>query len=105
MKIDWNYIQKYWDWLGHIVEGLAMSAIVTFIFLFAVPFKVAALIGLAFSIGHFHGREKRDYERSVDMKPPHLKGYLMWRWNTDQMTDFWPTAIVLLIGMLLVNGL
>ncbi|WMW58580.1 hypothetical protein RE411_21785 [Agrobacterium pusense] len=98
MKIDWHYIQKYWDWLDHIVEGLVMSAIITVIFLFAVPFKVAALIGLAFSICHFHGRQTRNYERSVNMKPPHLKGYLMWRWN---ISDFRPTAIVLLIGMLI----
>jgi len=105
MKVNWDYIQKYWDWLGHIVEGLIMSAIVTVIFVFAVPLKMAALIGIAFSIGHFHGREKRDYELSVDMKPPHLKAHLIWRWSADQITDFWPTAIVLLLGMLIVNGL
>ncbi|MFK0273630.1 hypothetical protein ACIQUG_08140 [Ensifer sp. NPDC090286] len=103
MKIDWDYIQKHWDWLGHIVEALVMAVIVAVLFMVAFPSKTAFLLGLAFSAGHFHGREKRDYETSVKMRPPHLKGYLMWRWSWDQATDFWPTAGVVAVVALLIK--
>ena len=60
------------------------------------------VIGLAFAMGHFHGREKRDYEVSVHMPPPHLDGYYMWDWSWDQMTDFWPTALFLMVLLFFV---
>src|SRR5690606_13183923 len=43
-----------------------------------VRWRLAILIGLAFAIGHFHGREKRDYEISVAMPPPQLDAYYFW---------------------------
>ncbi len=98
--IDWTYIQANYDWLGHIVEGIVMALIVALI---AKPFhlwRTALVIGMAFAIGHFHGREKRDYEVSVAMPPPQLDAYYMWRWSFDQATDFWPVAIVLIVGIL-----
>ncbi len=97
MAIDWAYIQDNYDWLGHMVEGVVMAGIVTLIARPLYRWRIAAIIGLAFAMGHFHGREKRDYEVSVHMPPPHLDGYRMWDWNFDQMTDFWPTAILLMI--------
>ncbi len=103
MKIDWDHIQQHWDWLGHIVEALLMAVVVAVLFMVAFPAKTALLLGLAFSAGHFHGREKRDYETSVKMPPPHLKGYLMWRWKWDQATDFWPTALVVATVALLIK--
>lgn len=103
MKIPWTYIQSRWDWLGHIVEALVMSIVTAALFALAFPINTALLLGLAFSAGHFHGREKRDYEISEEMQPPHLKGYLMWRWNWDQATDFWPTACVLALIALLIR--
>ncbi len=84
------------DWLGHIVEALVMAGIVGVAAMALYERRVAVLIGLAFAGGHFHGREKRDYEISVHMPPPHLDAYLMWRWSWDQMTDFWPAALVVL---------
>lgn len=96
---DWGFIQEHFDWLGHIVEGLVMAVVVAVIARPLYRWRDAALIGLAFAMGHFHGREKRDYEVSVQMPPPHLNGYRMWDWNWDQATDFWPTAIVLMAVM------
>lgn len=103
MTIDWTYIQDNFDWLGHIVEGLVMAVIVALIAKPLYRWRDAGIIGLAFAIGHFHGREKRDYEVSVHMLPPHLDGYRMWDWNWDQATDFWPTAIILMILMFAVS--
>jgi hypothetical protein len=94
--IDWGFIQTHYDWLGHIVEGLVMAGVVAVIARLFARWPVALLIGLAFAAGHFHGREKRDYEVAVDMAPPHLEGYFMWRWTFDQATDFWPVALVML---------
>ncbi|WP_275790753.1 hypothetical protein [Pararhizobium gei] len=94
MELDWNDIQRNWDWAGHIVEALIMAVILTFVFRLTLPWRVAGIAALAFAAGHFHGREKRDYEVSVHMAPPHLEGYFMWRWSWDQMTDFWPAALV-----------
>ena len=83
------------DWLGHIIEAVVMASIVTAIaWLVAPSLPVAALCGLFFAAGHFHGREKRDYENKVAMPPPHLKAYLIWRWSWDQLTDFVPVAVV-----------
>ncbi|MCX8999963.1 hypothetical protein NOF55_22930 [Rhizobiaceae bacterium BDR2-2] len=101
-QIDWAYIQREWDWAGHIVEALVMAAIVTLIFRLILTWRAAGVAGLAFAAGHFHGREKRDYEISVQMPPPHLDGYLMWRWSWDQATDFWPTALVCLALIALI---
>ncbi|TCQ07693.1 hypothetical protein C8J34_104154 [Rhizobium sp. PP-F2F-G36] len=94
--MDWTFIQANLDWLGHIVEAIVMAAIVAVLLCVLFERRVAVLMGLAFAIGHFHGREKRDFEVSVKMKPPHLEGYEMWKWSFDQMTDFWPTALVIL---------
>ena len=102
MAIDWSYIQAYYDWLGHIVEALVMAVVVGLIARPLYRWRDVAIIGLAFAIGHFHGREKRDYEVSVHMPPPHLDGYRMWDWSWDQMTDFWPTALVLMVLLFLV---
>jgi hypothetical protein len=103
MNIDWDYIQQNWDWAGHIVEGLVMAGVVTLLARVTQSWRVAAYIGLAFAIGHFHGREKRDYEIHVHSLPPQLDGYLMWRWTWDNATDFWPVALVLLAIMLLIR--
>lgn len=99
MDPDWGYIQEHFDWLGHIIEALVLAVVVALIGKPLYRWRDAAVIGLAFAIGHFHGREKRDYEVSVHMPPPHLDAYRMWEWDWDQMTDFWPTAIVLMIVM------
>ncbi|HTO32195.1 MAG TPA: hypothetical protein VL202_13595 [Pararhizobium sp.] len=95
--IDWTYFQSHFDWLGHIAEALVMAGLVGLAAMLLYERRVAILVGLAFAGGHFHGREKRDYEISVDMPPPHLDGYAMWRWSWDQMTDFWPAAFVVLV--------
>lgn len=100
--IDWSYIQQNYDWLGHIVEAIVMAAIFALVAMLFYERRVAILVGLAFAAGHFHGREKRDYEVSVNMPPPHLDGYMMWRWSFDQATDFWPVAFVLFALSLLV---
>jgi hypothetical protein len=92
--IDWNYIQAEWDWAGHIVEALAIAGVVALLFRPWVTTRQALALGLVFAIGHFHGREKRDYEVSVSMPPPQIDAYAMWRWSFDQMTDFWPATIV-----------
>lgn len=80
-----------------------MAALTAVIFRTFADRRAAILMGLAFAAGHFHGREKRDYEVSVDMTPPHLDAYLMWRWSWDQATDFWPTAFVMLVAAVLVS--
>ena len=97
MNIDWQYIQDNWDWAGHILEALVMAGIVSCIFRLFLKWPMAMIAGLAFAAGHFHGREKRDYEVSVQMKPPHLDGYYFWNWSWDSTTDFWPTAAVCLL--------
>lgn len=96
MTVDWNYIQAEWDWAGHIVEALVMAAVVAVLSRALFAWRIAAAIGLAFAIGHLHGREKRDFEVSVQMPPPQLKGYYLWDWSWDQVTDFWPAALVCL---------
>ena len=102
MAIDWIYIQQNFDWLGHMVEACVMAAVVALIACPVHRWRDAAIIGLAFAMGHFHGREKRDYEVSVHMPPPHLDGYRMWDWSWDQMTDFWPTAVLMMLLLFLV---
>lgn len=88
-----SFLSKH-DWLGHIVEALLMAAIVTAMFWWTVG-PAAVHLGLIFAVGHFHGREKRDYEVSVGMAPPHLEAYKIWKWSSDQQTDFWPVLVVL----------
>jgi len=102
LALDWTYIQANYDWLGHMLEGLIMAAVVTLIARVLYRWRESAIVGLAFAIGHFHGREKRDYEVSVHMPPPHLDGYRMWDWSWDQATDFWPTALLLMAILYLV---
>jgi MFS superfamily sulfate permease-like transporter len=103
MQIDWTYIQQHWDWAGHIVEALVMAGVVALIWRITLKWKSALIVGLAFAIGHFHGREKRDYEVSVHMPPPHLRGYYIWDWNWDQATDFWPAALVCSLLLFLIS--
>lgn len=103
VQIDWNYVQENWDWAGHIAEALGMTVVVALVARILFSWRPAFTIGLAFAIGHFHGREKRDFEISVHMPPPHLKGYLMWNWSWDQTTDFWPAALVCVMFLLLVR--
>ena len=93
-----DFIQKYLDWLGHIIEAIIMAAVLAFFVLpFVKDYYTAVLVtGLA-SCQHFFGREKRDYEVHVHMKPPHIKGYIFWKWTWDNATDFWPVVIVYLI--------
>lgn len=103
--MNWKFIQDRFDWLGHIVEAVIMAVVVAGFFIAAgVSAWTAFVLGGAFATGHFHGREKRDYEVSVSMPPPHLKGYLIWRWSSDQLTDFLPVLLVFLIffGVVLV---
>ncbi len=102
MHIDWNYLQENWDWAGHIVEAVGIAGVVALIARLFFPIRIALIFGLAFASGHFHGREKRDYEISVHMKPPHLDGHYFWRWGWDGTTDFWPTALVCLALAILV---
>lgn len=95
MKII-EFLSKH-DWLGHIVEALVMTAIGTaLVMLHGSNLLLSILIGGAFAAGHFHGREKRDYEVSVAMKPPHLQAYKIWLWSKDQLTDFLPVAAIYL---------
>lgn len=96
MDLNWQYIQDNFDWLGHIVEALCIAAVVTALGLVLFKRRIALIIGLAFASGHFHGREKRDFEVSVHMRPPHLRAYEIWNWSWDQATDFWPVAAVIL---------
>ena len=77
-----------------------MAAIVAVLFRLLVSWRVAWIIGLAFAAGHFHGREKRDYEVSIEMPPPHLEGYYFWNWSWDGLTDLWPTAVVCVLLIL-----
>lgn len=107
--MNWQKIFQRFDWLGHILEAIAMAAIAALLF-FVLGVRIsgfgAILLGGAFAVGHFHGREKRDYEVSVRMHPPHLKGYLIWRWSKDQLTDFLPVVVVFLVvfGCMVVFG-
>ncbi|KXG86831.1 hypothetical protein [Agrobacterium bohemicum] len=94
MHIDWALIQRDWDWAGHMLEAIIMAAIVSLLARSFVKWRDAVIVGLAFAAGHFHGREKRDYEVSVHMQPPHLEGYYFWNWSWDQATDFWPAALL-----------
>lgn len=90
-----DFLQKYFDWLGHIIEAFVMALVIALpIFLFGIDFYTATLLSGMFAVGHFHGREKRDYEVHEHMKPPHLKGYLMWKWSFDNLTDFLPVLAV-----------
>ncbi len=96
MHIDWTIIQRDWDWAGHMLEAIIMALVVALLARLIVKWRDGVIVGLAFAAGHFHGREKRDYEVSVHMQPPHLDGYYMWDWSWDQATDFWPAALLCL---------
>lgn len=102
MRFSWHYIQENFDWLGHIVEAACIAAVVTALGLIFFRRRDALMMGLAFAAGHFHGREKRDYEISVHMLPPHIEAYKFWLWGWDQATDFWPVAIVILTSLVLL---
>lgn len=84
------------DWLGHIVEAVVMTLVVTALFYYWEGASALSL-GLLFAAGHFHGREKRDYEVWAKLKAPHLQAYKIWLWNKDQLTDFLPVAVIALI--------
>ncbi|MCF6369486.1 hypothetical protein [Rhizobium halophilum] len=103
MQIDWNTIQSNWDWAGHLLEAAVMAAIVALLLRPLVRWQQSFIIGLSFAAGHFHGREKRDYEVAVQMPPPHLEAYYFWQWSWDQATDFWPTAAACLLAILMVT--
>lgn len=92
MEIDWVYVQKYGDWAGHMIEAVIMAGIVAVLLRAILPWRWSTIAALAFSAGHFHGREKRDYEIASKLQPPHLEGYYFWNWSWDNATDFWPTA-------------
>lgn len=94
--MDWATMLERFDWFGHIVEALCIAVVVGTLARICLRRREAALVGLAFAAGHFHGREKRDYEVSVQMPPPQIEGYYMWNWSWDQTTDFWPTVIIVL---------
>ncbi len=100
MDFDWAYIQQNWDWAGHMLEAVIMAGVVAVLARFILNWRDAGLVGLAFAAGHFHGREKRDYEVSVHMPPPHIEGYYFWNWSWDHTTDFWPTAL-LCVGLII----
>ncbi|MBD8689766.1 hypothetical protein IFT56_17135 [Rhizobium sp. CFBP 13717] len=101
MEIDWDTIQRDWDWAGHILEAIVMAGIVAALARILMKWRDAVIVGLAFAVGHFHGREKCDFETSVQMQPPHLEGYYLWNWSWDQATDFWPVALLCLALLIL----
>ncbi|MGV2104254.1 hypothetical protein [Rhizobium sp. 21-4511-3d] len=103
MQLDWSYIQANWDWAGHMVEAIAIAAVFGLIMRFVFRWRMALMLGLAFAAGHFHGREKRDFEISQHMPPPQLRGYFLWEWSWDQATDFWPAAILCLVFLMAVG--
>jgi len=103
MAVDWSTIQANWDWAGHMLEAVAMAVIVALLLRLVLRWQPAFLAGFAFAAGHFHGREKRDYEVSVQMPPPHLEGYYFWQWSWDQATDFWPVALICLGAIMIIN--
>lgn len=102
MDIPWHYIQENFDWVGHIIEAICISVVVAVLGFKLFGRRDALIIGFAFASGHFHGREKRDYEISVQMPPPHIEAYKFWLWNWDQTTDFWPVAILVLVLLLFI---
>lgn len=105
--MDTKKLMLRFDWLGHIAEAAVITAVIAVALLaFGIDFGNGLVIGGIFAVGHFHGREKRDYEVSVRMHPPHLKGYLIWRWSKDQLTDFLPVVVVFLVvfGCMVVFG-
>jgi hypothetical protein len=102
LEIDWIHIHDNYDWLGHIAEASVMAVIVALIARISMEWRASVLVGMAFAIGHFHGREKRDHEIDVGMPPPHLDAYNFLDWNWDQATDFWPVAILFMLLMMIV---
>lgn len=94
MGFNWQFIQENFDWLGHIAEASCIAAVMTALGLAFFRRRDALLMALTFAAGHFHGREKRDYEISAHMPPPHIEAYKFWLWSWDQATDFWPVAVV-----------
>ena len=95
-----NFLIKH-DWLGHIVEAALMTAVVSVVFSW-LGWSLALVFGLGWAVGHFHGREKRDCEVSLGMKPPHLKAYDFRKWSRDQLTDFFPVLALTIIALLAI---
>ncbi|MGV1948260.1 MULTISPECIES: hypothetical protein [unclassified Agrobacterium] len=89
--------------VGYIVEAPLRAAATAAIFSDRLSWGTSSIICLAFTAGHFHGREKRGYEVSVHMNPPHIEGYYFWQWSWDG-TDFWPTAIICFALIFMVVG-
>lgn len=112
-----DFFQKYFDWLGHIIEAVCIAGAVAGI-LWALTLAVMivapmagiaaaglswpfyALLGGAFATGHFHGREKRDCEVRVKMRPPHLKAYWFGMWSWDELTDFFPVWLMFSVAFI-----
>ena len=101
MDFSWQYVHDIFDWLGHVVEALCIATVLTGLGLAFFKRRTALIIGLAFASGHFHGREKRDFEIATRMPPPHLDAYKMWNWSWDQATDFWPVAAVTFVLLIM----
>lgn len=92
------------DWFWHIVEALCMATVVGTVWgAITSDAYLGAMVGLAFGIGHFHGREKRDCEVKFKIPSPHLKSYWFGKWNYDQLTDFFAPAVVCTVIMLIIS--
>lgn len=101
--MDWQKLLIRFDWLGHIIEAICIAIAVALMFIaIGADLRGSLVIGGTFAVGHFHGREKRDYEVSVGMRPPHLKAYLLWRWSKDQLTDFLPVLAVFFLFLIVI---
>lgn len=102
MEIPWRYIHDHFNTAGHIAEALCIAAVVTALCFPIFKRRIASIIGIAFAAGHFHGREKRDYELLMHMLPPQLEAYKFWLWDWDQTMDFWPVATLMFALLLLI---
>jgi len=101
------WLQAHLDWAGHMLEATVQAAVVGLPFWLAgFSPAISLLIGGAFGVGHFHGREKRDHEVANRIEPPHLVSYAFWKWSRDTATDFWPVVALylLVIGLLFYTG-
>ncbi|MEX2741076.1 hypothetical protein AB3480_06465 [Rhizobium mongolense] len=96
-----TFLEKH-SWLGHIVEALAMWAIITALLWYPLGFFTASIVAAAFAAGHWHGREKRDHENEVGMKPPHLKAYLIWEWKGRNLLQCLPVVALAAIYIALI---
>lgn len=41
MDIPWGYIQRHFDWLGHVAEGVCIAAVVALLFMVIAPRRLA----------------------------------------------------------------